>query len=66
MTRFMQVRLGLALIGIVVWGYGLLKDEAQVRLVGIIVLALSLVLRFAPKRLREGGGRSEERRGGGT
>lgn len=54
MTKFMQLRVVLAAIGIVVWGYGLLRDEANVRLVGIIILAASLVLRFAPKRLRDG------------
>ena len=52
MSRLLQVRLVLATIGIVAWGYGLLNDEAQVRLVGIAVLALSLVLRFIPKRFR--------------
>lgn len=52
MSRLLQIRLALAIIGIVVWGYGLLKEEATVRLVGIAVLALSLMLRFAPKRFR--------------
>lgn len=54
MTRLMQVRLALAIVGTVVWGYGLLEDEPRVRLVGIVVLALSLVLRFAPKRFQRG------------
>lgn len=53
MTRFMQLRLALAIIGIVVWGYGLATEDANVRLAGIIVLAASLVLRFAPRRLRD-------------
>ena len=54
MTRLMQVRMALAIIGFVVWGYGLARDESQVRLVGIAVLALSLVLRFVPKRPQGG------------
>lgn len=54
MTKFMQLRLALATIGILVWGYGLARDDANVRLAGIIVLAASLILRFAPKALREG------------
>ena len=54
MTKFVQLRLALTAIGIVVWGYGLLRDEANVRLAGIIVLAASLLLRFAPKALRDG------------
>ena len=63
MSRLLQIRLALAIIGVVVWGYGLLRDEATVRLVGIVVLALSLVLRFTPKRFHgnDGSGHSEER-----
>jgi hypothetical protein len=49
-TLILKVRLALAIIGIVVWGYGIAQDEPNVRLVGIAVLALSLVLRFTPKR----------------
>jgi hypothetical protein len=54
MTNFMRLRLALTGIGVVVWGYGLVRDEPTVRLVGIIVLAASLLLRFAPKALRDG------------
>lgn len=50
MSRLRQVRLTLAIIGIVVWGYGLQVDDAQLRLVGIALLAVSLILRFAPRR----------------
>jgi hypothetical protein len=50
MTRLMQVRLALAAIGIVIWGYGYSVDNPTLRLVGMAVLALSLVLRFAPKK----------------
>lgn len=57
MSRLVQVRLVLASVGTIVWGYGLLNDEARVRLVGIVVLALSLVLRFVPKRFQ----RSEDK-----
>lgn len=54
MNPFLRVRLALAIIGLIVWGYGLLEDEATVRLVGIVVLALSLVLRFIPRRFQRG------------
>jgi hypothetical protein len=54
MTKFMLLRLAIAAIGVLVWGYGLVRDESNVRLVGIIVLASSLILRFAPKALRDG------------
>jgi len=60
-SRLLQIRLALAIIGVVVWGYGLLRDEGTVRLAGIVVLAFSLVLRFAPRRFREEGAGSSER-----
>jgi len=47
-SRLLQVRVVLATIGIVLWGYGYAVDDANRRLVGIILLALSLLLRFAP------------------
>ena len=50
MSRMLQVRVAVAIGGILVWGYGLARDEPQVRLVGIAMLALSLILRFVPKR----------------
>lgn len=48
----MQIRLVLAIIGIMVWGYGLASDDATVRLVGIAILASSLALRLVPKRFQ--------------
>jgi len=50
MTRLLTLRIVLALFGIAVWGYGQRTDQPEVRLVGIGILAVSLVLRFAPKR----------------
>ena len=46
----MQARVALAFIGIAIWGYGLASDNANLRLAGIAVLALSLILRFADRR----------------
>jgi hypothetical protein len=40
----------LAAIGVVVWGYGYRMDDANVRLAAIAILAVSLLLRFVPKR----------------
>jgi hypothetical protein len=48
MTRAMQVRIAFALIGIVIWGYAVATDNADLRLVGIALLTLSLILRFLP------------------
>jgi hypothetical protein len=50
MSRVMQARIAFAAIGIVVWGYGYAAQDANIRLAGIALLALSLVLRFADRR----------------
>jgi hypothetical protein len=50
MTRLLTTRIVLALFGVAVWGYGQRNDQPEVRLVGIGILAVSLLLRFAPKR----------------
>lgn len=44
----MQVRVAFAVIGIAIWGYGVASDRENLRLVGIALLALSLILRFMP------------------
>jgi hypothetical protein len=51
-SRYLQVRLALAIIGIIVWGYAVFVDDARLRLVGIVLLAASLILRLVPKRYR--------------
>jgi membrane protein implicated in regulation of membrane protease activity len=50
MTRLMQVRVVAAVIGVVVWGYGVATENSIVRLVGIGLLVVALVLRFARRR----------------
>ena len=50
MTRLLTARIVLTLIGVVVWGYGQRIDNAETRFAGIAVLAVALLLRFAPKR----------------
>jgi hypothetical protein len=50
MKRLLLVRTALGLIGVAVWGWGYRTDDAQIRLVGIIILAVTLLLRFVPKR----------------
>lgn len=56
MTRAMQVRVVFAIIGIAIWGYAVATDHERLRLVGIALLALSLILRFVP------GGRQRRQR----
>lgn len=50
MTRLIITRIVISLIGIAVWGYGQRTDQPQVRIVGMVILAVALLLRFAPKR----------------
>jgi hypothetical protein len=53
MTRYTQLKLAFAVIGIVVWGYGQRVDDAILRWLGIALLVVAFLLRFLPKRLRE-------------
>ena len=50
MTRLMQIRVVAAIIGVIVWGYGVATENSTVRLVGIGLLVVALVLRFARRR----------------
>jgi len=50
MSRVMQARIAFSIIGIGIWGYGYASDNANLRLAGIAVLALSVILRFADRR----------------
>ena len=50
MTRLLITRVVLTLIGIGVWGYGQRTEQPQVRIAGMVILAIALLMRFAPKR----------------
>ncbi|MEO5818739.1 MAG: hypothetical protein ABIT20_25950 [Gemmatimonadaceae bacterium] len=50
MTRVLITRIVVTLIGIAVWGYGQRTGQPQVRVAGIVILAVALLLRFVPKR----------------
>jgi hypothetical protein len=50
MKRLLLARTVLAIIGVLIWLYGYRVADANIRLAGIIVLAVSLLLRFVPKR----------------
>ena len=57
MNRVTQLRLAIALVGVVVWGYGYSVEDRRITLAGIILLAISLMLRFAgPRPSRRGPG----------
>ena len=46
MNRLIQARVLVAVIAIVVWGYGYSVENERITLAGIALLAISLVLRF--------------------
>ena len=49
MSVLTQVRLGLGLIGVVLFGYGVRTADVRLRWIGIGALAVSAALRFWPK-----------------
>ena len=48
-----QVRMAIAAVGVLIWGYGVRVDDATLRLVGMGFLLACLLLRFVPRRWRE-------------
>ena len=50
MDRLTSTRTALAVLGIVVWGAGIATDNAAVRLVGMGLMVVALVLRFAHRK----------------
>jgi hypothetical protein len=58
MDRLMAIRAGISVVGVLVWGYGYATDNSGVRMAAIIILAISLVLRFARPRPPEDSGTS--------
>ena len=52
MTPLTTAQLALAVIGLVVWGYGTRLEDPRVGWVGIALLAVASLLRFAKRRER--------------
>ena len=50
MTPITIARIGLAVVGILVWGYGTHTDDEVVRWFGVAFFAAALLLRFLPER----------------
>lgn len=46
MIGISQLRLGLGLIGLILWGYGVRAENSMLRITGIAFLAVTLALRF--------------------
>ena len=49
-NRLLRIRLGVALIGAAVWFTSVRFDHETGRLVGMVIMALALLMRFAPKQ----------------
>ena len=55
MTALSQLKLGLTLVGLVLWGYGIRVENEWLRWTGIAFLAAAAVLRFwGPRSSRRG------------
>jgi hypothetical protein len=55
MTRLTQLKLGLIVAGLIVWGYAARADIAWLRWVGIGFFAVAVALRFiGPRSSRRG------------
>ncbi len=50
MKRKVLARVILAFVGVAAWGYGANVDDSRVRLLGIAILAVTLLLRLVPPR----------------
>ena len=50
MTRLIITRVLVTLVGVAIWGYGQRTDQANVRFAGMAVIAVALLMRFAPAR----------------
>jgi len=50
MTRLLIARMVMTGIGILVWGYGNATSQPRFLYAGMGILAVALLLRFAPKR----------------
>ena len=48
--RLLQIRLVVAFIGAAAWFVGVRNDHSVSRVVGMVLMAVALLLRFLPKR----------------
>lgn len=52
MIGISQLRLGLGIIGLILWGYGVRAENSTLRITGIAFLAVTLALRFWRRKSR--------------
>jgi Flp pilus assembly protein TadB len=53
MDRLTAVRMVVIALGIIVWGYGVKVDDANLRVIGMGLLAAALVLRWVRRFMRK-------------
>lgn len=49
-NRLLRIRLGIALVGAAVWFTSVRLDHSTGRLVGMVIMAVALLLRFTPRK----------------
>jgi hypothetical protein len=54
MSKYLTLKVALAVIGVLLFGYGMAADDPTIRWIGIAFLAAAVLTRFLPKRLRSG------------
>lgn len=59
MTRLSHLKLGIFVIGLVLWGYGARTDHSLLRWMGIGFIAAAALLRFVKERPRPPGSDTE-------
>jgi hypothetical protein len=52
MSRLVQAKLALVVMGLTIWGWGYRVDDSFLRIVGIVVLLIAFLLRFFGRRPR--------------
>lgn len=52
MTNLVRLKLGLVLIGLIIWTWGYRVDDSFLRVVGIVALLIAFLLRFLGRKPR--------------
>ena len=52
MSTLVAVKLGLVIVGLIIWAWGYRTDDSFLRISGIVVLTIAFILRFVGRRAR--------------
>jgi hypothetical protein len=53
MNTLVRMKLGLFVIGLILWTWGYRSDDSYFRIAGIVVLLIAFLLRFVGRRARD-------------